>query len=179
MIPLVLTGDRVLLRDMTESDVKQYYDWYWESNPQTMTCRPVRRRQLDELVAHMKEHFEKRDVHFLSIRLLSDDSYLGRITLFELNESNRSIEVGYMLGPPYRRQGYAREAMDLVLGFVFGTLNLNRIVAQTGAFNLASIALLESLGFQQEGTLRQHHLFNGVLYDDLLYGLLAQEWRSS
>lgn len=50
-------------------------------------------------------------------------------------------------------------------------------MADTGAFNQASIALLKSLGFQQDGCLRQHQLFDGVLHDQLLFSLLAEEWE--
>ncbi len=174
-----LVSERLVLRDMTEADVPFYYEWYWESNPQTMTCRPIKRKPIEEVIAHMKEHFEKRDVTFLAIRRRDDDTLLGRLTLFDLNESNRCIEIGYMVGPPFRRMGYAREALILTLGHIFGPLELNRVVAQTGSFNDASIALLESLGFQREGRLRQHHVWNGALHDDLLFGLLASEFKDS
>ncbi len=125
----------------------------------------------------MQEHFQKRDVTLLAIRRRVDDMCLGRLTLLDLNESNRTIEIGYMIGPPFRRQGYALEAVNLSLAFLFNSLKLNRVIAQTGSFNHSSIALLDSLGFQQEGRLRLHHKFNGVLRDDLLFGLLASEYN--
>jgi [ribosomal protein S5]-alanine N-acetyltransferase len=52
-------------------------------------------------------------------------------------------------------------------------------MADTGAFNQASIALLKSLGFQLDGCLRQHQLLDGVLHNQLLFSLLAQEWKES
>lgn len=177
MQPIELTGPRVLLRDLTVDDIPLYYDWQSKANPELTSCRPITRRTLPELIDHMREHFEKRDVTFLAVRRRSDDALLGRITVFNLNERNRSLEIGYLIGPLYRQQGYAREALRLLLPYMFDVLQLNKVTAQTGAFNQASIALLESLGFKCEGRLRQHHWFEGVLYDDLLYSLLAEEYR--
>lgn len=48
-------------------------------------------------------------------------------------------------------------------------------MADTGAFNQASIALLRSLGFRQDGCLRQHQLLDGILHNQLLFSLLAEE----
>ena len=48
-------------------------------------------------------------------------------------------------------------------------------MAQTGAFNQPSIALLEQVGFHQDGRLPQHHLIDGVLEDDQLFSILASE----
>ena len=176
MATIFLKGDRVFVTDMTVDDVPQYYEWFWQSDPQTLTCRPVKRWENDKLIAHMQEHFEKRDVLFLSVRLRSDSSFAGRITLFDHNESNRSIELGYMIGPPFRGQGLMLEAVTLVLAYVFEEMHINKVHAQTGAFNQSSISMLEKLGFKRDGRLREHHLYEGKLHDDLIYSLLASEF---
>ena len=177
MDPINITGTRVALRNLNIDEAVQYYEWFWESNPETMTCRPVTRRTTEDFIAHMQGHFEKGDAIFLSVRRRQDDAFIGRVTLFDRNEANRAIEMGYLIGPAYRGQGYAREAVDLTARYAFDELQLNRIIAQTGAFNVRSIALLESLGFRQEGRLREHHMYDGKLHDDLLFGLLASEYK--
>jgi len=83
--------------------------------------------------------------------------------------------VGYFTGADYRQQGYTKEGLCLLLNYLFQEVGLNKVMADTGAFNQASIALLKSLGFQQDGCLRQHQLFNGVLHNQLLFSLLAEE----
>jgi [ribosomal protein S5]-alanine N-acetyltransferase len=85
--------------------------------------------------------------------------------------------VGYFTGADYRQQGYTKEGLWLLLNYLFQVVGLNKVRADTGAFNQASIALLKSLGFRQDGCLRQHQLLDGVLYDQLLFSLLAGEWR--
>lgn len=176
MPPLILNGNSIYIRDMTAEDVPQYYEWFWESNPQSMTCRKVTRKPIEEVVEHMRGHFEKKDVLFFSVCSRDTDQFMGRITLFDYNEQNQAMEFGYMIGPPHRRCGIGREAVGLILKHCFETIRLNKLIAQTGAFNIASIKLLEHFGFHQDGRLRAHHLYNNILYDDLIYSLLSQEY---
>jgi RimJ/RimL family protein N-acetyltransferase len=50
--------------------------------------------------------------------------------------------------------------------------------ACVGSFNGASIGLLESLGFEHEGTRREAAWYRGEYHDMLCYGLLLGEWES-
>lgn len=67
-------------------------------------------------------------------------------------------------------------ALKLLLAYLFEHTVLNKVYAQTGAFNLNSIYLLESLGFHQDGRLREHHELNGVFYDDFIYSMLSSDY---
>ena len=65
----------------------------------------------------------------------------------------------------------------MLLKHLFEELEINKIMAQTGEYNDASIALLKKLGFKQDGRLRQHHELDGEMYDDLLFSILAEEFN--
>ncbi|WP_115840406.1 GNAT family N-acetyltransferase [Gottschalkia purinilytica] len=56
-------------------------------------------------------------------------------------------------------------------------LNINKITAQVGSFNIESNMLLKSLGFRLDGVLREHHDLDGKLYDDYVYSLLKREYK--
>jgi len=105
-----------------------------------------------------------------------DHRPVGDISYHHLNMLNRTCEVGYLIAPSERGNGFAREALHLLIKYLFLELNLNKVYAQTASFNKASIKLLESLEFKLDGTLRQHHYYNGDLYDDLLYSVLRFEY---
>ena len=51
--------------------------------------------------------------------------------------------------------------------------------APTVKQHLAAIRMLEKLGFQREGHLRERWLVNDEKQDALLYGLLQREWRDA
>jgi len=71
------------------------------------------------------------------------------------------------------------EALQALLDFGFGELDLNRIEADIDPRNSASARTLERLGFTKEGYLRERWIVGEEVSDTALYGLLRREWRNS
>jgi ribosomal-protein-alanine N-acetyltransferase len=69
--------------------------------------------------------------------------------------------------------------MSAILGYGFETMKLNRVEALIDPINVASIRLVEGLGFRREGVLRENTHFRGRFIDDAVYALLAREWRAA
>ncbi len=95
-----------------------------------------------------------------------------------LADNLRQAEVGYTLAPERQGQGYATEAVRAVLDHAFTVLGLHRVSAECDARNDRSARLLERLGFTREGLRRQHTWIKREWTDDLLWGVLAEEWLS-
>lgn len=108
-----------------------------------------------------------------------DHAVLGTCTLFGLHPASRRAECGYQLASAYWGQGWMQEAMSALLDHGFGTLHLRRVEADAGPRNAASLKLLERLGFQREGLLRERWEVDGVVSDTVYYGLLAREWQTT
>jgi ribosomal protein S18 acetylase RimI-like enzyme len=87
-------------------------------------------------------------------------------------------EIGFTLAKAYQGHGYATEAVGQVLEHLFTWRNLRRISAECDARNVPSARLLRRLGFVEEGCRRAHTWVKGEWTDDLLFGLLATNWRS-
>ena len=90
----------------------------------------------------------------------------------------RQVELGYRIHPDHRRRGYAKEALGALIGHLIETQEIHRFVGVAASINAASIAVLRSLGFRQEGSFRQSFRCNGAWLDDAYFALLASEWRS-
>ena len=88
---------------------------------------------------------------------------------------HRRCEIGYALGAAHWGRGLAQEALALALEQAFGVLGLNRIEADIDPRNLASVRLVEALGFRREGELRARYHVGGEIQDSLIYGLLASD----
>jgi len=58
------------------------------------------------------------------------------------------VDIGFALLPAYRSKGYTLEAASAVLAHARDTLGLERVLAITSPDNVASIGLLERLGFR-------------------------------
>jgi ribosomal-protein-alanine N-acetyltransferase len=101
-----------------------------------------------------------------------EGTFLGWCSLSRLNPTYRSAALGYCFTEAARGHGYATEAAAALLAWGFEELDLNRVQAETDTRNLASARVLEKLGFEREGTLREDCIVDGVVSDSWVYGLL-------
>ena len=76
------------------------------------------------------------------------------------------------------RQGVATEAARLLLGFGFAVLGRRRIEATCDPDNVASRRVLEKLGMQFEGRLRDDLPMRDGWRDSLLFSIVEGEWRA-
>ena len=86
-------------------------------------------------------------------------------------------EIAYLLDRRYWRQGFATEIAMRLLQFGFDELGTHRIFATCRPANVASWRVLEKIGMQREGHLRQHRWMKGGWQDSFLYAILEQEWN--
>jgi RimJ/RimL family protein N-acetyltransferase len=102
---------------------------------------------------------------------------VGDVTLFWTSATHRSGEIGFILHPHHQGKGYAREASIPLLSMGFEQLDLHRITGRLDARNDASAAVLRGLGMRQEAHLVQNEWFRGEWSDELVFGLLREEWE--
>lgn len=172
-----LTGDRVALRPLEPEEESVTRRWTLESDPLKQTCRPPVLRSLARAGRDRARRRPDATRGSFAVILRGTGTLIGHITYFDLNFRNRSAEIGYLLAPAARGKGFARDAVSLLLGYLFGGLGLNKVCAQTASSNTPSTKLLEALGFHRDGVLREHHLQDGELQDDFVYSILLSEWR--
>jgi len=89
----------------------------------------------------------------------------------------RAAKLGYAIRADQWGRGYATDAARTLVNYGFEQLDLHRISTAIGPDNAPSIALVQRLGFQYEGRIRDHVYTNGAWRDSLLYSLLAPEWN--
>jgi RimJ/RimL family protein N-acetyltransferase len=87
-------------------------------------------------------------------------------------------EVGFLLGPEARGRGIATQSMRLLLVYAFETLGMRRVQALAHPQNSASAEVLERLGFQREGLLRDYRPGPAGPEDRILFSLLRAEFEA-
>jgi len=105
----------------------------------------------------------------------ADLQAIGTCGFHRWNKQHHRAEIGYDLAPSAWRQGFMTEALTAVLEHGFAQLQLNRIEALVHPKNEASVRLLERLGFQKEGLLRQYFRQGDMYYDHWLLALVRIE----
>ena len=107
---------------------------------------------------------------------------VGTTTLAGLERHEGGIhqaEIGFALAPDCWGKGLMRRTLPALLDFAFVNLGLHRLTADVDPRNRPSLSLLDSLGFQREGLLRQRYFHLGEVQDALILGLLREEWRAA
>mgnify|MGYP003528386268 FL=1 len=174
----ILESECIRLRGVREDDIDDLFTLF--SNPDVMrywSCGPMTARQ--EALDYTKsilEGFIKRDRLNWIMADLATDRLIGTTSLYEINPQHARAGLGYALMPTYWGQGLASEAATLAISYGFLELDLHRIEADTEPNNWRSNKVLERLGFQREGLLRERFIHPDGIQDSLIFGLLKTEW---
>ncbi len=86
-------------------------------------------------------------------------------------------EWGFALGSAFWGTGVFAEGAKLVLDFAFGTMGIHRLEARAAVANGRGNGALRKVGAVQEGVLRRSFLRNGEYHDQVLWSILAEDWR--
>ncbi|MEJ0088214.1 MAG: GNAT family protein [Limisphaerales bacterium] len=175
-IPTIIDGQRVYLRPLARSDATVMIGLTNESARRFPGV--IRRLKGKAQFEKLRKRFEGDDSYCFMICRREDDKIVGSISLFEIIRlSRQNGVVGYMIGVPFLRQGYATEALRLILSFAFLKLKLHRIEANIQSHNLASLATVKRAGFTCEGNSRGFLKISGKWRDHERWAILTEDWR--
>lgn len=171
-----LETERLVLRELGEED-RAIVQAYW-ADERFLSFYPPDRlsprhcdETVDESLAALAEY--PRRGHYWAVTVQGNT--IGRIRL-ELSKRNSTGDIGYELHPDHWGNGYATEVLKEVVRFSFEELKLHRLCAWAYEPNKASQRVLEKAGFTHEGTMRKRCSWGDDWVDDLMFGLLVDEW---
>lgn len=173
----VLETDRLILRQVTNDDAKSLLTYFSDTDVMRYYgLEPFKSIDdaLDEILWY-KSIFEKRTGIRWGISLKGSDKIIGSCGFFNRAVEHSRTEIGYELSKEYWGKGIAGEALESVVKYGFQNLQLERIEALVEPANLASLKLLDRIGFEKEGLLR-HYEFTCGKFDDLyIYSILKSD----
>jgi len=171
-----LIGNRLHLRPLDIRDIEgNYITWFDDAEISAWNSHhifPKSKKQVEEYILN-----PSADRIALAIVSSSDNVHIGNISLQNIDFISRTAEYAIILGEKaYWGKGYAKEASNLIITHGFNSLNLRRISLGTTDKNVSMKKLAVSLGFVEEGRLREHMYRNGMYVDVIQFGLLKSEW---
>jgi RimJ/RimL family protein N-acetyltransferase/predicted N-acetyltransferase YhbS len=101
---------------------------------------------------------------------------LGDVAI-RLSWEGRTAEIGYTLAPRYWGRGYASEAVEALLEYLFERLRVTRVFGMLHPDNVPSALVLERCGFGFEGHTRSSYWVGSECSDDWIYGLTRPDWE--
>lgn len=174
--PLDLQTERYLLRPLTARDAGGLLAHFGDPEvTEFMDIEPLRTlSQAQAVVAWAGGLLAQGGGVRWGVRARDGQRLIGTCGFNALElERGRRGELAYDLAVAFWGQGVMREVLPAVLEFGFGRIGLRRIEAMVTDGNVRSTGLLERLGFQCEGRLRDHGYWKGRFWDQLIYARLA------
>lgn len=177
--PFRLRTERLTLRmlsrtDITEftryrniDEVARYQDW-------TM---PYTRDLAHELVDEMEVMGRPRPGAWAQLAIERDGRLVGDFAVW-IDPADELAMIGYTIAPEHQGHGYAVEAAEAVIDWLFSRGTVHRVAATLDPRNLASARVLERCGFEYVGTARSAVRGRGEWTDDARFSLLEPAWRS-
>lgn len=172
---VTLTGNTIYLRALEPEDLEFIYrlendEAIWEvSNTQTPYSRFLIRQYLEN--AHQDIYEAKQ----LRLAICKKDSFdaIGLIDLFDFDPVNQKAGVGIIIEDEVNRNsGFGKEALGLLIDYVFQKLQLHQLYANIDPANVASVSLFANFGFRLAGIKKDWVRRQNCYHDEALYQLI-------
>jgi RimJ/RimL family protein N-acetyltransferase len=175
----MLRGGKVGLRARYEDDIpilrtELYDDVVNSSRAESGPWRPITPGSKDS--RFVVDDKDQGIVPF-SVVELDRGTLVGTAALWGIDNHNRSAHIGLGLLPSSRGKGYGTDVVAVLCHYGFVVRGLQRLQIETLSDNTAMLRSAERNGFVREGVLRSSAWVMGEFLDEVLLGLLAQEWK--
>ena len=180
-LSLPIVTDRLRLRRYRLDDLEPTLAYY--SDPAVARYIPWEPWSRDEAEEHLQRRIERTGLggpdDVLSLVVEREGRVIGDVVLWPADDTFERGEMGWAFHPATTGRGYATEAVRALIGVAFGVYGMRRVIAQLDARNTSSARLCRRVGMTKEAHLRQDHWSKGEWTDNVIYGLLAREWRDA
>jgi RimJ/RimL family protein N-acetyltransferase len=171
-------GERVRLRAVEPGDADLFFEWGQDTDVARADYFiefPMSREAVRKWTAEQSSKEPKGDEYRWTIETLTGEP-VGTINTHDCDPRVGTFRYGVAIGRAHWRKGYASEAIRLVLRYFFLELRYQKCTVEVYAFNEVSLQLHQKLGFCEEGRLRRTVYTGGQYYDEILLGMMAEEF---
>lgn len=173
----IWSGTKVRLRGIEPGDWQAFMRFDEHSTHNVDMTYPSRSAEgYRHWAAHRARQTVPTDDFQLAIETLAEDVLVGSLSTTQTDQRAGRFSYGIGIGHEHQRRGYASDAISVLLTFMFGERRYHKCEVGIHAFNAASLALHHTLGFHEEGRLRDHEFLAGRHHDTVLMGVTADEF---
>ncbi len=186
-VPKAIESQRIVLRQYRLQDADEYSKLFSASykghlepwSPPTViedSESAARRSAREHILAALDKWEDGSDYRFF-ITLHETGEIIGQIGLTQIIRGvSQSCFIGYWIGLPYVKHGYATEAVVLAMEYAFDFLKLHRISLWIAIENEQSLRIPEKLGLRFEGTAIRGLFLGGAWQDTHIFAMTLEEW---
>ena len=175
---LSIQSDRLWLRKLKKGDAAALFSY--RSLPEVYAFQLWRAATVSDAAAFIAGTADRLDHtgtwYQLGIFRTEDPALIGDIGIHFISGDRGEVELGFTLAPSFQRQGYATEAVSVVINYLFSHLKKRRIVINVDPRNVRSRRLAGRLGMVQTGCYDERIPDSGDVCPDITYALNAEDW---
>ena len=170
-------GERVTLRAVEREDLKRLHELRRNIELLMLSEGDWQPIPLAAIEKDFDKHLSDEERAWFAIEV--DGKVIGDINLHHRDHRSRVTAFGIGIwDPEYIGRGYGREALGLLIDWVFRIENYQRIWLDTWATNERAIRCYQAVGFVEEGRQRRQIYSDGQYVDVVMMGLLREEWEA-
>jgi ribosomal-protein-serine acetyltransferase len=171
-------GHGVTMRQMRLEDLDDLHGAIEQNRTHLLAWMPFAERSFEETAAHVRQTVRDQQAGAgLGMVLTDRGRLIGGVAFVGLSRKDRSTKIGYWLAEAAQGRGIMTRAVSALVAEAFGPWGLRRVEIRIATPNARSRAIPERLGFRQEGLLRAAYTVGAETYDEVVYGLLAEDER--
>lgn len=177
---ITLATPRLILRRFGDADLEPFLAY--RSDPEISRYQgwsePYTREMAEAFIREMKAQQPGAPGEWFqwAIELRASGEMIGDCAFYLLRQDTRQAEIGVTLAKQFQGQGYAREAIQRLLAYLFDELELHRVCANCDPENGPAWQILERMGFRREAHFIENLWFKGRYASEYWYGMLRREW---
>lgn len=169
-----MTGKRIDLKVLEREDIPMWHDWF--NDPEFAGGSLWYPRQSTVQEAE-KSILEPKADQARFVVVTKDGRKVGAAVHFNPSTLYEWMEIGYRIVAGERGKGYATEAVQILVDYLFLSRTLERVQAVTEADNVGSQKVLLKAGFRKEGDIRRGWMMWGRWRDGAVFSILRDEWK--
>ena len=121
---------------------------------------------------------QRADDNGFQAAIVIDGAIAGVVGFHAVDWANRTTSIGYWLAEAFQGRGTMTEAVRALVDHAFDAWKLERVEIRAAPGNARSRAIPERLRFTEEGVLRAVERVGDRQLDNVVYSMLASEWRA-
>jgi len=172
-----MIGPNLLLRAPEPADIDIIFRWENDTRIWHLgnTLAPYSRFAIEQFVLNTdNDIFASKQLRLMIDwhSSISESTTIGSIDLYDFDPFNKRAGIGILIDEPFRRKGFALEALNLLIEYCFTTLNLHQLYCNIEQSNKESINLFAKAGFIACGSKKEWLFRDGQWTDEWMFQLI-------
>lgn len=171
-------NENIIIRAAEPNDADLIYKW---ENDQSIwrvseTYMPYSMYQIEQFLFNNNDLFANRQIRFI-IEKKEGNEKIGCIDIYDFDPIHQRAGIGILLQKEYRKCGFAKESLALLLDYCFNILMLKQVYCLIDSLNEDSQNLFKKIGFVQCGYRKEWIKTPNGFIDEIEFQYINKNYR--